>query len=199
MRLAASNVQPAIPANEPLPSLAPPVPKTTKPTTLPAVAPRIEPVPETPDWRLLAKQGSFRDAYRITTASARPTTLGTLDDLLMAADVARSSGHASAAIPYLERALELHPGDQRVAVAAFTLRRVLQTDLKDHTGAAKAFERARSLAPKGALAEDALAREVESRSAAGMKERARVLAEEYLRLWPEGRRVREVRHFGGLP
>jgi TolA-binding protein len=122
-----------------------------------------------------------------------------MDDLLLAADVARGSGHAGEAVPFLERAITMHNSDTRTAVAAFTLGRVLQTDLNDPAGAAAAFARVRATAPKGPLVEDALAREVESRSQAGDKIRARALAEEYLKTWPSGARLRMVRHYGGLP
>jgi hypothetical protein len=76
---------------------------------------------------------------------------------------------------------------------------VLLADLQDAARAAEAFARTRAIAQDGPLSEDSLAREVESRHRAGERARARALAEEYLRAWPEGNRARSVRHFGGLP
>ena len=173
-----------------------------------ARAPALE--PETPavqspparvevDWRALAQRGDFHAAYRMMRKKARPAGLSEMDDLLLAADVARSSGHTAEAVPYLEKALVLHQGDSRAAVAAFTLGRVRLADLNDPAGAAAAFAQARTVAPTGPLAEDALAREVEACFRAGDKARARVLAEEYMKTWPSGSRARAVRRFGGIP
>jgi transmembrane sensor len=83
-------------------------------------------------------------------------------------------------------------------LAAFTLGRVLLEELGQPNEAAAAFARAEALAPRGALAQDAIAREVEAWSRAGEVSRARARAEEYLRRYPEGRRIRSVRHFGGI-
>jgi transmembrane sensor len=102
-------------------------------------------------------------------------------------------------VPYLERALALHPDDARSAVVAFTLGRVRLADLNDPEGAATAFAQARAAAPRGPLAEDALAREVEARFRSGDPTAAHALAEEYVKTWPTGSRLRAVRHFGGLP
>jgi transmembrane sensor len=149
------------------------------------------------DWRTLARRGDFTSAYRMV--HARPALLTEMDDLLLAADVVRGAGHAGEAVAFLEKAIALHNSDSRSAVAAFTLGRVRQTDLDDPAGAAAAFARARAIAPDGPLAEDSLAREVESSFQAGDKIRARALAEEYVKTWPSGTRLRAVRHFGGLP
>lgn len=149
------------------------------------------------DWRTFARRGDFTSAYRMV--HARPAALTEMDDLLLAADVVRGAGHAGEAVPFLEKAITLHNRDSKSAVAAFTLGRVRQTDLDDPAGAAAAFARARAIAPEGPLAEDALAREVESSFQAGDKIRARALAEEYIKTWPSGSRLRAVRHFGGLP
>lgn len=130
---------------------------------------------------------------------AAPESLASVDELLLAADAARTSGRAVDSVRYLERALALHESDARAAVVAFTLGRVLLADLHDSARAAEAFAKARAAAPRGPLAEDALAREIEARHGAGEDSRARALAEEYLKTWPSGARVRAVRHFGGLP
>jgi len=126
-------------------------------------------------------------------------TPANVDDLLLAADVARQAGHAGDAVPYLERALAAHEGDTRFAVVAFTLGRVRMSDLGDPAGAALAFAQARAVAPHGPLAEDALAREIEARHKSGDQVGAHALAEEYVKTWPSGIRLRSVRHFGGLP
>ncbi len=165
----------------------------------PAVEPRDMPARTGTDWRVPAKHGDFTAAYRLLRVRAKPVAWANLDDLLLAADVARGSGHAADSVPYLERALALHQGDARSAVVAFTLGRVRLVDLHDPAGAAAAFAQARAAAPQGPLAEDALAREVEARFRSGDQLRAHALAEEYLKTWPSGTWRRAVRHFGGLP
>jgi transmembrane sensor len=210
------------PVSEAAPAAEPEAP-TIQPQ--PRIAPMRTGTGTGSDWRVLAKQGDFPAAYRMIHDKAKPVSPTDVDDLLLAADVARRSGHAADSVPYLERALALHHGarehqralpggtrrgrleepsqgsslgDARAAVVAFTLGRVRQSDLDDPAGAADAFARARAAAPHGSLAEDALAREVEARFRAGDKARAHALAEEYVKTWPSGTRMRAVRHFGGL-
>jgi transmembrane sensor len=165
----------------------------------PSAGPRAAPLHPAPDWRALANRGDFTAAYRALRDRAKPVTPTNVDDLLLAADVSRQAGHAADSVPYLERALAAHEGDARFAVVAFTLGRVRMSDLDDPAGAALAFAQARAVAPRGPLAEDALAREIEARSKSGDRTAARALAEEYVKLWPSGSRLRAVRHFGGLP
>lgn len=174
-------------------------PEAPNPAAAPSVRPRVLPARSRADWRVPARRGEFAVAYRMLSDRSRPVTPANVDDLLLAADVARKSGHAPDSVSYLERALALHAGDARSAVVAFTLGRVRLADLNDPEGAALAFARARAAAPQGPLAEDALAREVEARSRSGDRLRARALAEEYVKLWPSGSRMAAVRHFGGLP
>lgn len=147
-------------------------------------------------WRSLAENGDFGGAYDALAAAVvrdRP------EELLLAADAARLSGHPREALPYYQRVVRDHAGDPRAPLAAFTMGRVLLTQLGRPRDAAAAFARARSLARGGSIAEDALAREVEARSTAGETERAHALAEEYVARYPSGQRLRAVRRFGGLP
>ncbi len=152
--------------------------------------------PRTAGWQELAEQGRFDDAWAAMQASGSEPR--SMEELLLAADVARLSGHSSDAVRWLERAMEHHPGDPRASVAAFTLGRVLLNQVGRPREAAEAFARARRLSPSGALAEDALAREVEAWSRAGVSVRARERAERYIERYPQGRRLRAVRRFGGL-
>jgi FecR protein len=166
---------------------------------LPAIQPRVAPTRPGADWRALAHRGDFAAAFRALHDKAHAASPANLDDLLLAADVARRPGHAADSVPYLERALASHADEARSAVVAFTLGRVRLVDLNDPVGAAPAFAQARAAAPEGPLAEDALAREIEARYRAGDTERARALAEAYMKAWPSGAHVRAVQHFGGLP
>jgi transmembrane sensor len=114
-------------------------------------------------------------------------------DLLLAADIARLSGHPEQALGPLRRLCEKHPADRRGPVAAFTLGRVLLDDLGRPGDAATAFRKARLLWPDGPLAEDALAREADSWRRAGNSDKARAEAERYLARYPEGRHAVAMR------
>ena len=147
-------------------------------------------------WREDAERDDYAAAWaKLSRAAA---SLERMEDLLLAGDVARLSGHASAAVAPLARALALHPDDPRAPMAAFTLGRVQLEQLGAPRDAAHAFARALVLAPDGPLAEDALAREVEAWSRCGESAIAHARALSYLQRYPSGRRVRAVRLFGGL-
>lgn len=120
-----------------------------------------------------------------------------LESLLRAADASRLAGYPTRALELLRRAADEHAGDPRAPLVAFTMGRLLLEELDRPVEAAQAFARAGAGAPS--LAEDALAREVESWSRAGVPARARMLAEEYLARYPNGRRAAAVRRFGALP
>jgi transmembrane sensor len=175
----------------------------------PILAPEPEPEPEstpdarepprerpTADWRTPARDGDYHGAYR---QLRRARSLGTsVADLMLAADVFRLSGHAEEAVAPLERVVAKHRSDPRAPLASFTLGRVLLDELGRPAAAARAFAAARALAPKGALAEDALAREVEAWAKAGNASSARQRAELYLEFYPVGHRQRAVEQYGGL-
>jgi transmembrane sensor len=150
----------------------------------------------TPSWKMLALEGRNREAYALLRDQRR--SLRDPDDLLLAADVARLSGHPADAVPYLERLIKESGNQTKAAMAAFALGRVLMTSLGQPDKAALEFADARRRAQGGSLAEDALAREVEAWAQAGAATRARERAQEYLRLYPRGQRSRAVRTFGGL-
>ena len=149
-----------------------------------------------PSWRKLAENGQYGEAYESLRGAGSASVRDRTDDLLLAADAARLSGHPRDSVPYLQRALDLHGGDPRAQLAAFTLGRVLLDELGRPAEAAQAFERARVAGSP--LAEDALAREVEACSRAGDTIRARALAVEYERQYPSGRRAKAVAKFGGI-
>jgi hypothetical protein len=113
--------------------------------------------------------------------------------LLRAADSSRAEGRPEDAVQPLRTVMREHASDARAGVAAFTLGRLLD-ELHQPSEAADAFASARLRG--GPMAEDALAHEVMARARAGEVDKARVLADEYLRLHPQGDRAREVSKFG---
>jgi transmembrane sensor len=150
------------------------------------------------DFRALARQGDYDRAYESLRHQSVATLSDSVEDLLQAADVARLSRHPEQAVTFLKIVIKRHSQDPRAPLASFTLGRVLLDYLGRPREAADAFAEARAHNPSGALAEDALAREVEGWSRAGELDRARARAEEYLKRYPKGRRVSAVRRHAGL-
>lgn len=146
-------------------------------------------------WRDLARKGDYESAYILFERVKHTSLRNTPEDLLLAADVARLSGHPSKAVDPLTQVVTGHAEDPRAPLAAFTLGRVLLDQLGRPREAANAFARARLLAPSGSLAEDSLAREVESWSRAGDIEQARAGARRYLSAYPNSPRVRAVKRW----
>jgi transmembrane sensor len=155
------------------------------------------PEPVQSAWREPAERGEFGRAYELLRRAPQPVAED-VEQLLLAADTARLSGHPEASLPYLRRVVARHATDSRAPLAAFTLGGVLMQQLGQPREAEAAYARARELASSSALAEDALARQVEAAHRAGLAERARTLGEEYLSKYPRGRRVHAVRRFAGL-
>lgn len=166
--------------------------------------PGLVPVsPAQESWQSLAEQGKFELAYHQAfhrNATGGFQHDGDLDpaDLLLLADVARFSAHPSDAVAPLQQLLRQHPKDPRSPLASFTLGRILLDDLGQPREAAQSFRHAEELDPEGPLSQDALGREVEAWSRAGEQSVARSRAEEYVRRYPSGRRLRSVRRYGDL-
>jgi transmembrane sensor len=148
-------------------------------------------------WREPAERGEFDRAYELLR-DAPQKVADDVEELMLAADTARLSGHPDAALAYLRKVVAEHPHDSRASLAAFTLGGVLMQQLGQPREAEAAYARARELSLNASLAEDALARQVEAAHRAGDGAQARALAAEYVRRYPDGRRVRAVRRFGNL-
>ena len=139
-----------------------------------------------PEWRRLAQTGEYKGAY--SALSATPNAVREVpEELMLAADVARLSGHPARAVPYLRTVSDRFTRDPRAPLAAFTLGRVLLENLGNPSSAASAFRRARTLSPNGPLALDAWAREVDALRRSGRAEQASDLAQRYLDQFPNGR------------
>lgn len=191
--------EPARPAVESKPAEVP----DAAPAPAPAQVAEPAPTPAAPSWQQLAHEGQFERAYERSFGTAARSSDPKLSpvELLLLADVARLSHHPADAVAPLERLLRTNLTDPRAPLAAFTLGRVLLDDLGRPREAADAFSRAQTLdiqGTEGPMAQDALAREVEAWSRAGEPQRAREKAQEYLRRYPSGRRLRSVRHYGEL-
>lgn len=146
-------------------------------------------------WQRAAKRGALEKAY---DGMKRQGVVNRAEELLLAADVARMTGHPEEALPYLRRVIGDHAKDPRAPLAAFTLGKLLLQDLGRPRQAAKAFRQVAKLDASDALREDALAREIECHYRVGDEERARELANRYLLRYPRGRRAEWVRRYGGL-
>lgn len=144
-------------------------------------------------WRHLAEKGLFAEAYEALEDQGGEGPIADLRGLLLAADVARLSGHPAEAAGYLETALRDHRGEGQAVLAAFTLGRIYERELGKPERAAEAFAVARSLEPGGSLAEDALAHEIDCWSKAGQHPKAKARAQLYLELHPDGRRAARLR------
>ena len=139
----------------------------------------------------------FEAAYRMLERD--PSIVqNTAQDLMLAADAARNSGRPAKAAEFLKRVTTEHASSAQAPLAAFTLGRLYLSQLGSPSLAFEAFGLARKLSPGGALGHDALVRQVEAADRAGAKERARELAEQYVRQYPSGRRLEAVRRHGGL-
>jgi transmembrane sensor len=178
---------------------------------VPVPAPEPEPEPEpasavpavpTPrpvaPWRALAQDGNYAAALAEIDREGPKSVRDLPEELLLAADAARLGGRPDRAVSFLERLVKRFPRDARAPLAEFTRGRTLLDQLGRPREAAQAFASARRLDSKGAMAEDALAREVEAWSRAGETELARERARDYLVRYPKGRRAAAVRRLGGI-
>jgi len=148
-------------------------------------------------YRAQVARQDYQGAY--AALSREPALAGeTVEELLVAADVARLSDHPAQAVSYLQRIVRDHPRDQRAPLAAFTLGRTL-SGLGRQRQAMEMFARVHSAWPDGPLAEDALVREAEAAFTLGDTARAARLAAQYERAYPRGGRRAEVRRYAQLP
>jgi transmembrane sensor len=152
--------------------------------------------PRPASWKRLAQAGEYDRAYALIQAPGS-SVRDDPEELLLAADAARLTGHVDRAVPLLRKLMTQFPSDSRVGLAAFTLGRVLLDDLDQPREAAGAF--ASAYGRGGPLAEDALSRQVEALHRAGDDAGARAAAARYLAAFPSGRRASLVRRLTDTP
>jgi transmembrane sensor len=153
------------------PFRVPPIPSRAAPKRPDAERPRPASVPG--------------DAPNAGPATLRPPPETPLDQLLDGADFWRKLGHPEQALEQLAQ-VEARDHGTKGAIAAFTAGRIWMDDLGDHTAAAAAFERALTPSLPASLQEGALARAIECFARSRQHERAKALAAEYLRAFPDG-------------
>jgi transmembrane sensor len=116
-----------------------------------------------------------------------------IDELFRIADQARARGDTAAAVEAYEAVLARAPArDPRRGLAAMSLTRL--TLHGNPARAASALDESMPGMPS-ALAEDALARQVEAEGRSGRREEAARLARIYLSRFPDGRREADVRRW----
>jgi transmembrane sensor len=147
-------------------------------------------------WRKDGRAGDYGKAYEELTSKGSDSVRDDAGDLMLAADIARLSGHPEDSIRSLRAVCDRHASDRRAPVAAFTLGRVLD-DLGRPAEAGAAFQKARVLWPSGPLSEDALSREADAWQRAGRADGARTAAETYLQRYPKGRHAASMRKILG--
>jgi transmembrane sensor len=168
------------------PAVAPEAPAATTA----AATPRREPAAEDANaWRELARGGHHREAFAALGPRGLLREMRRLGvaDLLVLADVARLSGHASEAIAPLERILREFPRDPQAPLAALALGRLELDTLDRPAKAATALNLALSLGVPHSLREDVRTRLVEAYARAGNRAATRAAGEAYLREYPDGR------------
>lgn len=101
-------------------------------------------------------------------------------------------GRIQEAVDRYQALLTQYPRDARAGLVAFELGRLRMDRLHDAPRAAEAFERAVALAPGAGLREDAMARLVAARGAAGDLASCRQVQARYLATYPDGMHRRAV-------
>jgi len=136
----------------------------------------------------LASESDEAEASGTTQAAPReprPAQIPTMSVMLEHVDAARASGDQAQAAKLLRELLAAHPKDPRAASAWFTLGRVEKSRGR-LVQAARGFERAHDKAPRGPLAEDALAESAKAWQRAGDTTQAARVAARYLNRYAQG-------------
>jgi len=147
-------------------------------------------------WREHVARRDYRAAFEVLGERGmgeETAKAGTIEQLVMLADVARLSGHARAAVAPLRRAAAMEGA--AAAVAGYSLGRLLLDELREFGAAATAIEGAIGKGLPGGLDEPALARLVEAHARAKHAADAKRWAEVYERKYPRGREVEAVRRW----
>ena len=151
--------------------------------------------PAAPAWSALAKQGMYKEALATADKLGFDTLVNTLneDDLLLLANAARYGGDAQRAHQAQLKLRERFAGHRGAALAAFYLARSA-LDLEHRPEMAiRWFETFLAESPRGDLAALARAHLMSLWLNMGQREKARAVAQDYLRYHPDGARAVEAR------
>jgi tetratricopeptide (TPR) repeat protein len=151
----------------------------------------------TPRWRVLAQRGDFHRAYMLLSQTGG-TPRDDVEELLLAADVARRSSHFAEALPYYDRVIQSHAADPRAGLAALTQGRIALHRLGKPRDAAAAFAQARALTLPDALVEEAMLGEITAWRRAGEIDKARAVAAAYVQRYPRSPSAENLRRLGDL-
>jgi hypothetical protein len=198
-------------AAQPLPGAAPEVarpsrhaapvhrPSSASSSAIPVASaePESEPSPQVAavaEWPRLAEEGQYQKALASLEASGgfdAALEAASADQLMSLVDIARGTGQRDRAVSALRRVVSEHASDPSASVAAWMLANELAKS-HDLAGAERAFATYRALSPGGDFAEDALARQVDMAAEQGSLERAKKLAGQYLKEFPDGPRSADI-------
>jgi TolA-binding protein len=158
--------------------------------------PESEPAPPVAvaEWPRLAEEGQYQKALASLEVSGGFDAAlegANADQLMSLVDIARATGQRDRAVSALRRVVNEHASDPSASVAAWMLANELAKS-HDLAGAEQAFATYRALSPNGDFAEDALARQVDMAAEQGSLERAKKLAGQYLKEFPDGPRSADI-------
>lgn len=151
--------------------------------------------PTSPTWNTLAKQGKYKEALALAEKLGFESLTNTLgeDDLLLLANAARYGGDASRAHLAQLKVRERFAGHRSAALAAFYLARSALDVEHRPESAIRWFETFLSESPRGDLAALARANLMSLWLNLGQREKARSVAQDYLRYHPDGAQSAQAR------
>jgi len=159
------------------------------------ISPASSGTPALTKWSTLAKQGMYKDALALAEQMGFDALVSTLgeDDLLLLANAARYSGDASRAHQAQLKLRERFAGHRSAALAAFYLARSA-LDVEHRPDAAiHWFETFLVESPRGDLAALARAHLMSLWLNKGQREKAREIAQSYLKYHPDGAKAAQAR------
>jgi ferric-dicitrate binding protein FerR (iron transport regulator) len=148
-------------------------------------SPPRESEPERPSWQALAGEGRYRDAVAAADVEAILRDAEPRE-LLRFGDVARLGARPDIAERAYREVRTRAPASPRGANAAFALGRLAFDSTHDYAAAAEWFRTYLREAPAGALAREALGRQMEAEARAGLAANAAQTASRYLERHPDG-------------
>ncbi|MFO0724731.1 MAG: FecR domain-containing protein [Myxococcota bacterium] len=150
--------------------------------------PRPRPSRAPTTWKALALAGDFASAVSTAEASGMENILGksNADELQLLADAARYAQRGLVAKAALETIRRRFKDSRHAVMAAYMLGRVLDEQMGEPAAAAGWFEVYLVEDPRGALADEALGRQIDLYRRFGHAEKAREIARSYLARFPSG-------------